>query len=241
MIFAFLFFFIIFTQFSIINSYQINNSVKEVLKDAYLKFDQIQTLDDFRWAYLSLLDVINDVDYFAGGSVAFDEDEKYSVNNLNYLISPLRCTQRRMELVDNESSISKKFIPKKWSAESISFDDSESDSESTDSFGDSSIYYFNYDKDKSYNKNGGFTIIENVFDTDYSSLEGEDILNSAWLDDQTASLVLDFVVYNAYLEMLMLTRIVVDVESSGRLNVDIKTDALKRSYYAGGLGVFRAF
>jgi hypothetical protein len=121
-----------------------------------------------------------------------------------------------------------------WDGNRINYDDKKQGNEDTSTYGDESKI-FQHTKDESYERNGGFVVLTDIFN---STLDANlALINNAedneWLDGQTTSLVLDFIVYNPYLDNIMYTRCVIKAEPSGRLETKVLTDALKRSYYTG--------
>lgn len=245
-LFTIFFIFIVFTQMSISKSFMVNDSVKTAINDmndAYA-FEELQTLDEFEENYKSLVKLLYEENHY--GTYAKTENEKYAFNNFNFVVSSVRLTQRRMKLEENKSEISKRFIKYKWAGSGIEFDDKQKSFEYKDSYipSDFTGYEspFTYNEDMSYEGLGGYVINLNIYDTNYAdNLQLiEETMAAGWLDDQTASLALDFVIYNPYLEVLMYTRITVKVEASGRLKSKVRRDALKESYYDTPLDVFRA-
>jgi hypothetical protein len=227
----------VFTQFSVKKSYDINDSVDGIMNDIFLQFDKVQTIFEFEWTYQDLINYLYDAEFYS--DYLKNEEDKYSINNFNYLVSNVRLTQRRIKLEENKSSISKAFIKEKWAGDTIKYNQGQQSREFSGTYQN----MFSYNKDKSYDQNGGYVLISDVLDIDHLTMNNtiKNYFDNLWLDSQTTSLVLDFVVYNPYLEMLMYTRVIVEVEPSGRLNVETKTDALRRSYYDNGLAVFRTF
>jgi hypothetical protein len=243
-LFTIFFLFIIFTQLSISKSFMVNSSVKSAINNLQntTAFEDVQTLEEFRDSYQTLVKMLYGDMHYSNYQKTLAE--KYAFNNFNYVVSSVRLTQRRMNLKDNESEISKRYIKKMWAGSEIEYDDGKSDHEFTGTFGPGKQVSdaFEYQKDLSYENKGGYVINLDIYNNtlEQSNVKINAAMDNKWLDDQTASLVTDFVVYNPYLEILMYTRLIVKVEPSGRLKTKISTEALRRSYYSDGLSIFRA-
>ena len=247
-LFTFFFLFIIFTQLGIADSFLLNDAIRNSINnwEDNESFEGIQTLEDFSKFYEGYLDSIYREDFYnIEDVVEFNktDEEKYTIKNFNYLVSTLRLTQRRMKLKNNDSPISKKYIPQVWEGDEITFDDKRESYEDTAQYGNSSNFtsQYTYNASYSYEGLGGFIIDINIRNTSYDDAMNiySNTLNSSWLDDVTASLIMDYVVYNPYIDMILYTRLIVKAEPSGKLVTEVKTDALKRSYYSSALDYFR--
>lgn len=245
-LFTVFFLFIVFTQMGISQSFLVNDAVKKGLDKNDQTFTSVQTLDEFQNAYIQLMELVYE-EFHYYEQYAKLESEKYVIDNFNYVVSNMRITQRRIKTEDNKSEISKRYILKVWAGDGISYDSGQAGSEFTEFYGpedgsEDVNAAFTFNKSISYENNGGYVINVNVYEKtkDESIALINEIMAQNWFDDQTAALVIDFIVYNPYLEILMYTKITCKVEPSGRLNIKIYTDSLKKSYYSGGLAIFRA-
>jgi hypothetical protein len=246
-LFTVFFLFIVFTQMGISKSFLVNDAIKKALSENDQTFTSVQTLNEFQNAYTQLMDLVYEEFHYDNAYAKID-DEKYALDNFNYVVSNMRITQRRIQTEENKSEISKRYIAEVWAGYGISYDDKKQSFEYTDFYGpvgsgdEHVVAAFTFNKSLSYEGNAGYVININVYEnTRNESFEIiDEVMSENWLDDKTAALIIDFIVYNPYLEILMYTKITCKVEPSGRLNIKIYTDALKRSYYSGSLAIFRA-
>ena len=123
-----------------------------------------------------------------------------------------------------------------WSSSGIYYDDDKSDYEDTTTFGSSKEFIYN--TDDSYEGLGGYVI--NFSDKD-NVADVQAVLDSNWLDDKTASLLMDFIFYAPYKQILVYVRLTLNVHESGKLITTILTDSLRLSYYGDSVAYFRAF
>ena len=123
-----------------------------------------------------------------------------------------------------------------WSDSGISYDSNKQSYEETSTYGSGSQFVYNQ-KD-SYEGLGGYVIT--FKDTDNVD-DVQTVLDNKWLDDQTASLLTDFIFYAPYKRILVYIRLVLTVHESGNLLTSIETDSLRLSYYGDSLSYFRAF
>jgi len=180
-----------------------------------------------------------------------DSGEEYrTINNFNYVVSNIRLTQRRVKVKNNTSHLSRNFIKEIWAGEGIGYKDKKRSFEADDYFGPAdetdlaarAAFSYNgiiegnseYSQKTSFRGLGGYVINIDVYNTSYEDVNTSirEIMNNNWLDDKTASLVLDFTVYNPYIDVLMYTRVTCGVDPSGRLVIKTRTDSMKRAYYS---------
>jgi len=246
-IFTIFFVFIVFTQLNIQDSFSVNDAVKQVIEGSGNTFTRSQTLNDFFFSYIDTIDLIyRDLRYTNPNDI--NQTDYRTLNNFNYIVSTVRLTQRRIKSKNNTSSISKNFIPEVWAGEGIAYDSNKKGFEFDGYYGPPSGLSgdaraaFAYNTNNSYLGKGGYVLNFNVYEISHSDIITilTSVMDNFWLDDRTASLILDFVVYNPYLEVLMYTKVTCGVDPSGRLTIKVLTEGIKRSYYTGALDIFRA-
>ncbi len=66
-----------------------------------------------------------------------------------------------------------------------------------------------------------------------------DLKKNGFIDKQTRSIVIDFFTYNAHADVFVVLNLEAVFEANGMITTTIETFNVKRSYYAGKLGLFR--
>jgi hypothetical protein len=116
--------------------------------------------------------------YYEGFEIP--KDKRFSIPNLNVMVSPLRMTQRRIKLTPNTDPYTKMFAPEGWASYGFDYLASfDNDYEETKSFGQLSfgqtkgeLFYsgngqyaslpFKYSVTDSFYKKGGYVIALNI-------------------------------------------------------------------------------
>lgn len=225
-LFTVFFVFIVFSQLDVSNSFNVNEAVRQAIDENDLTFRESQTLGEYYQAYE------NTVKFIYG-----------TLSNYNYVISTVRLTQRRIQMQNNTSGVSKNFIPLVWAGSGIDYNDGQQSFESTNYYGPTApgtasevSQAFTY-----VAETPGYTISIDTSSTTFAEMEPilQEIEAQGWYDEQTANLLLDFVVYNPYLQILTYTKVECKVNPSGRLSIEVDTESIQRSYYSTAFDIFR--
>jgi hypothetical protein len=67
------------------------------------------------------------------------------------------------------------------------------------------------------------------------------LYDNAFIDRQTRSILLDFVVYNSYMEVYLVLNLVCMFEPNGLIETDVRMYNVKRNYYGEPILYMRLF
>jgi len=162
------------------------------------------------------------------------------------LASPVRITQRRMKLVPNEDEFTQSFVKEGWASLGFNYyDPFDSAVETTEPFGSNGPFSaspaFSYQVRDTFGGKGGYLQEFDVYNM--SQVEAAQRLgwlqNDSFIDQQTRSIVVDFVLYNPYTQFFVDANFVAVFEANGLISTSTYLYDLKKTYYAGTEGYFR--
>eukprot|EP01022_Parablepharisma_sp_SALTPOND_P021381 TRINITY_DN418_c0_g1_i1.p1 TRINITY_DN418_c0_g1~~TRINITY_DN418_c0_g1_i1.p1 ORF type:complete len:1397 (+),score=125.69 TRINITY_DN418_c0_g1_i1:158-4348(+) len=167
-----------------------------------------------------------------------DQPSKPQIAYANNYISMVRIVQRRMRLVGTGFTDFSNYKPLVWASDGFDYDSPKQDVEDTAPYGPNGIYTYT---DK-YRLSGYVSYI-NIFrdskETSLSILSNYETNN--WVDQQTRSIVVDFIVYNPYAKMHTYVSALLLFAKTGSVTPRLDLYHIKDTYYSWqGEEFFRA-
>lgn len=170
----------------------------------------------------------------------------YAIPNLNMLASPVRLTQRRMKLTPNEDEFTQSFVKEGWASLGFNYyDNFDAAVETADPFGGNGPFTdspaFRYQLRDTYDGKGGYLQEFDVYNMSQAEATQrlDQLQNASFIDQQTRSIVVDFVLYNPYTQFFVDANFIAVFEANGLITTYTYLYDLKKDYYTGAQGYFR--
>eukprot|EP00826_Nyctotherus_ovalis_P046900 TRINITY_DN5339_c0_g3_i1.p1 TRINITY_DN5339_c0_g3~~TRINITY_DN5339_c0_g3_i1.p1 ORF type:complete len:429 (-),score=120.77 TRINITY_DN5339_c0_g3_i1:15-1301(-) len=181
-----------------------------------------------------------------------ENNKSLSLGHANNFISDLRLVQRRMKLKQGRSVFKGKAW-RVWPTKGFGMDSSKNSHEETSQFPELSDGERDLCSDTQNNpcvySSGhylsGYTYWIPMFKRNSDAVStfelSTDILTKKWLDNQTRSVIVDFVLFNPYVEVYTYGKITLEFTETSVINTDLDFMHIRKSYYKGsGVPLFRA-
>lgn len=152
-----------------------------------------------------------------------------STSQFSHIITPIRVVQKRMNLINNPSETFKDFIPKVWEKPIVDMFSSQ-DYEDRSSYGQHMT--FTYLKAFGAAQEGGFGFALNPCVSEELSGQLKRVMHSGFVDQQTASLYLDFALYNGHYNYLVYVQVRFQGSSSGYVSSQSEILPLRPELYS---------
>lgn len=160
-----------------------------------------------------------------------------STDHFNRIITPIRVVQKRMNLIDNPSDTFKDFIPRVWEKPSLDPLSSQA-CEDRNSYGQHLT--FPYLQAFGAAQEGGFGFAVNPCAVEEFKTQIERLRYSGFVDQQTASLYLDFALYNGHYNYLVYVQVRFEGSSSGFVSPQSEILPLRPELYSSTSHYMRA-
>jgi len=181
-----------------------------------------------------------------------DNEPSITIAKVNNFVSDIRLVQRRIKLKDGVSVFKNKDW-RVWAGKGFSQTSSKNSNEETSSFTEISDGIKDLCSDPNNNPCeyrserylSGYTYWVSVLKEGRegsSDFEQKiDILSKKWIDNQTRSIIVDFVLYNPYVELYTYSKLTLEFADTGTVNTNMQFEHLGRNYYkTSGVHLFRA-
>ncbi len=226
---------VIYLIFETSSHSRINAAIRKEFKGYVMPFDSINTKSDFlAWAK-ELVTYTYQTTYYIGRNRerAHDSEIAYS----NYYVSVIRITQRRMRTKSSYYNDFQNFDPEIWRGPGFDVDSGSTDDEDTSAYGPNSMYTYT----DSYEMNGFITLVDIFGNSQEVSVDTMTALeNNNWVDNKTRSILVDFVLYNPYVEIYTYVHASLIFRITGGVVSTLDLYNVNKSYYTSkGTDVFR--
>ena len=143
-------------------------------------------------------------------------------------MTPLRITQRRMNMVENTDSLTKNIVKERWASLGFEYNDNyKAGIESTEPL---EALNLTYTVENTYMNKGGYLIYYDLDNTDKDDLLGyiQHLNDSNYIDLQTRTIVIDYMLYNPYVDLFIIISMVSTFKANGALESKFNMQEIKR-------------
>ena len=210
---------VVLNQVNIEAAFSITSPISDITThSAVIPFDHIRSMED---ALLWLREHI-------GGVLITTTLYDNCLGNFNKVISPFRIVQKRMKQKHNESAKFADFYPMVWQQSTLDMFD-HSDCEDHTPYG--YLELFQYDPDIGAMHEGGYGFSLNSFSVKELTADLLYLYNGKFVDRQTVTLYVDFVLYNGHLNVLTYVTMRFQGDQSGCVSSIVEIQPIKAEIY----------
>jgi len=218
---------IVFLVFDVSLGQRVGSAIRKEFNGYDTPFQKVDSKEKYTSWVRELIGYTYETEYYPGRER--DLPLKPEVAYSNNYVSMIRIVQRRMKLVKSGYKDFTNYEPLIWENDGFDYDDPKQDYEDTNPYGPNRIYKY-----VSQYKLLGYLNYIDIFRNDKnSSLQiMDDFDRNNWVDSQTRSIVVDFVLYNPYLKLYTYVNVLLLFSKTGSVQPKLALHHIKKDYYS---------
>jgi len=215
-----------FLLFDVSTNQKLGSAIRTEFNNYSVPFSGIDSKEKYiDWVRQHIIHAYSE-NYYTGRPKLHQQPEIACANNY---VSLIRLIQRRIKLKQSKSRDFTNYNPLIWVGDGFEHDSKEQEQEETAPYGPEGIYTYTEEY-----KLSGYTTYVNIFKENMILLLYMLSTYGAgdWMDQQTRSILVDFIVYNPYVETYVYVSALLMFEKTGSVAPRLELWFIKASYYS---------